>query len=248
MTVPESARQQAAPWGGVRPGVLVLSVLCSAAGYEPARQVVDVPAREANDPRGALRCTYYRDWMIRETGVDTPGPAAAELVALSPGAARDCEHAPGSRLPSTAGHTLIGRVDALLVFRATDPNGAVPFIVLDAPSGAIRFEDAYVGADPMILRHAAGRLSLRYTRGINAPCSLAVDGAACWNELLRRGALPAQMANERPRPEDCATVYRTSAVALDSPTLVTYPVRVTFGSHRATITSREGSVRCHLVP
>jgi hypothetical protein len=53
-----------------------------------------------------------------------------------------------------------------------------------------------------------GALHIRYTRAINAPCSMVEDGAGCWANLLRSGAIPHLMAQTPPPVEACAAAYR----------------------------------------
>ncbi len=96
-----------------------------------------VPPQAAANPVGEFRCTYYVDFMIREAGTDTPAPGAATLVPVSRSLQRR-PVMPTTRpvryrcrrpiIPSPAER-------ACSVLSATDPNGAIPFMLLDSADG-----------------------------------------------------------------------------------------------------------------
>ena len=69
-----------------------LAVLSSAAAHAEYRAypcaalfdhpvaVQRVPSGGSADPIGEITCTYYADFMVRETGTDSPSPGAATIV------------------------------------------------------------------------------------------------------------------------------------------------------------------------
>ena len=146
-------------------------------------------AEEGNE----LRCTYYRDFLIREKGTDTPAPDAAVIIAVTKPAQPPCKTATGAQIPlATANFSLVGRKGGYLVFQATDPNGAVPFIVIDAATGKTIYIDGMVEDQMHSVTLANGVLHLKYTRGKNGSCSLASGGKTCWDKLVADGVVPRQ--------------------------------------------------------
>lgn len=229
---------------------LLLAVLPACAGsYERPLNVRRIVPEDRHDPVGERRCTYYRDWIVRESGVDTPGPGPAELVMLTGAAPTpDCATAPTARVLETEGFSFLGRLGEYLVFTATDPNGAVDFRVLDGRDGAPVFADASApGSRPSADLVPAG-LQLRYRRALNAPCSLVVAGETCWQTLLDSGRIPADLKDARPSITTCREGYAYPGIAPDSPTLVKYPVTVIIGRAAPPRVVRTGRVRCGVVP
>lgn len=233
----------------VATALLLGALPARAAPYERPLGVQRVVPEDRHDPVGEQRCTYYRDWMVRESGVDTPGPGPAELVVLTGAApAAGCAAAPAARVLDTVGFSFLGRRGEYLVFTATDPNGAVDFRVLDGRDGARVFADASApGSPPSADRLPAG-LRLRYRRALNAPCSLVAAGETCWQTLLDSGRIPADLKDARPSITTCREGYAYPGVTPDSPTLVMYPVTVMAGGGAPPRVTRTGRVRCGVVP
>jgi hypothetical protein len=197
-----------------------------------------------------IRCTYFKDIMIRETGTDTPAPGAATISPVAGGAPLACGKAPvvGEMPLKTENFTFIGRKGPFLFFSATDPNGAIPFILLDAATGKAIYSDALIGGKLKTVALENGSLHLRFTRGVNGSCSLLKDAAACWAKMASEGAIPAAVALTPPPVKACAAAYRRSTAPPDDPSIVFYDVDMTVTlAGRAEVKSR-GAVGCDAMP
>jgi hypothetical protein len=198
---------------------------------------------------GEIRCTYYADMMIRETGTDTPTPGPAFLVSLreqkSPCAAAATVN---ERRLETENHSFDGRKGAFLVFSATDPNGAIPFRVLDLADGHSVFSDARIGDSLQSIVLKGDTLRLRYRHGVNGSCSVYGSGPVCWGKLLSEGKVPRGLAQSQPSVESCGAAYRRTKAPANDPSLISYDVDVTLKrSGKARINSR-GTVSCDAMP
>ncbi len=215
--------------------------------FDPPLTTQRIPAKSDNDPVGELFCTYYPDLMIRQSGTDTPAPNAATII---PGAHPPCDagHAAGEIALKTANFSLDGRKGRFLVFSQTDPNGAVPFMVLDIESGGRVIYTDGTAADRGIHSAAVenGGLRLRYTRGFNAPCSIMQDAAGCWAKLTAEGRVPKTLA--APSPQACAAAYRAAKAGADDPSVITYDVDMTIDPTGKTQVLSRGAVGCDAMP
>ncbi len=215
--------------------------------FDPPLATQRIAAKSANDPAGELVCTTYPDLTIRESGTDTPAPNAATII---PGRHPACAagHAAGEITLKTANFSLDGRKGRFLVFSQTDPNGAVPFMVLDIESGGrVIYTDA-TAADRGIRSAAVenGALHLRYTRGFNAPCSIVQDAAGCWVKLTAEGKVPRALA--APSPQACAAAYRAAKAGADDPSVISYDVDMTIDPAGKTQVLSRGAVGCDAMP
>lgn len=203
-------------------------------------------AEEGNE----LRCTYYQDFLIREKGTDVPTPAAAVIVPLAKAGARPpCKTANGATIPlKTENHSLVGRKGGYIIFQATDPNGAVPFIVVDAASGKTIYTDSMVEDRMQAVTLTNGILHLKYTRGANGSCSLMSGAQTCWTKLVAEGTVPAEMASTPPASQACTTAYRHEKAPADDPSIVSFDVDMTLNSSgKAEVISR-GKPACSPMP
>jgi hypothetical protein len=223
-----------------------------AAQLDRASAVRKVPPKSGDDPNGQITCTYYRDLMVRESGTDTPDPNDSTLVpiaAASPRPACDATHHSGETTLKTQGYSFAGRKSGFLLFSATDPNGAIPFMVLDAGSGKIIFQDG-TPADRGIQAIAVenGALHLRYTHGFNASCSIMQDAAGCWSRLVTEGKVPPGMAQSVPSSKLCAASYKADRATPDDPSVVSYAVDTMVDSTGNARVVPRGPVGCAPVP
>ena len=223
-----------------------------AAQLDPPGAIRKVPPKSNDDPNGQIECTYYRDLMVRESGTDTPDPNDATLVPIAAGAPRpvcDATHHNGEITLKTQGYSFAGRKSGFLLFSATDPNGAIPFMVFDTGSGKIIFQDG-TPADRGFRTVAVenGALHLRYTRGFNASCSIMQDATGCWSRLVTEGEIPPSMAQAVPSPKLCAASYKAAHATADDPSVLSYEVdTVVDASGNARVAPR-GPVDCSPVP
>src|SRR4029077_8241895 len=87
--------------------------------FDPPAAVKTIAPKSADDPVGQITCTYYAGLMVRETGTDTPDPAAATMVQVLPAARRPtCTRtaSPSAVAMKTDGYSLLGRKGPFLVF------------------------------------------------------------------------------------------------------------------------------------
>ncbi|HEX4197686.1 MAG TPA: hypothetical protein VHZ26_09600 [Caulobacteraceae bacterium] len=235
-------------------GALALPIAARADSRTAFIQSLDAPSstrtvkpKSDADPVGEIVCTYYPDLMVRETGTDTPDPAAATLVPLKPGAARPaCNSKPiaGAIALKTGGAAFDGRKGGFLIFDDADPNGAEPFTVLDARTGRILFQDATY---PVLgLKRTAGlergTLTLAYTRGYNAGCSMMQAAKACWARLVAAGNAPAALPPVTQAPRDCIAAYKDVGAA--DPSVIGYAVTVTLDAAGKARATPHGAVMC----
>ena len=190
--------------------------------------------------------------MIQESGTDTPAPYAAILLPLPEAQTRppcDATYRSGEVALKTEGFSFAGRKGQFLLFSATDPNGAVPFMVIYAGTGQVLFEDG-TSADRGLqaVSVAKGSLHLRYRRAFNAPCSIMQNASGCWSQLITTGKLPHSMEQSAPSPQLCAPSYKAQKIPPDDPSIISYDVETVVGvAGEAQVTPR-GPVTCAPVP
>lgn len=190
--------------------------------------------------------------MVRESGTDTPDPNAATLVPLSAGGPRppcDARHRVHEIALKTDGFSLLGRKGPFLLFSATDPNGAVPFMAIEARWGRVVFTDG-MPADRSFrdVGLQDGVLHLRYTRGFNASCSVMQDAAGCWSKLVADGKIPREMRPAAPSAETCAAAYAAERAPADDPSVISYDVETTADVAGHVQVLAHGAVGCAPVP
>jgi hypothetical protein len=241
---------------GLAAGVL-LAVAAPALGADPLAGQLDqpvstksVPAKSDDDPTGEIECTYYQDFMVREAGTDTPDPSDALLIRIVAGAPRPlcdmAEHANGLIL-KTEGYSYVGRKDHFLLFSATDPNGAVPFMLLDSGDGKVIFEDATPPDDGIqTIALDNGTLRLGYKRAINASCSLLHDPVSCWSSLVADGKIASGLA--QPSRDFCAAAYKQEQAPADDPSIVSYAVDTVIDASGHISTTAHGAIGCAPMP
>ena len=205
-----------------------------------------IPAKSPTDPIGEIRCSYYPELMIRETGTDSPDPNAATILRAA--------RRPVTRITlpvrfrSTPRITpCSGKMGRFLVFSATDPNGAVPFMVLNSATGKAIYTDA-TAADHGFLKVADedGVLHLQYRRGVNASCSIMENAPGCWARLIAEGKIPRAMAV--PSPQLCEAAYKREKAPPDDPSIIMYDTAITIDLAGKTQVLSRGPVQCDAMP
>jgi hypothetical protein len=212
--------------------------------FDPPLQRADMP-----DVSDGVRCTWYHGFAVRETGVASPAPGPASLLRATGAATAPCGPASpaGATILDTAGYSFLGRKGGFLFFQATDPNGAIPFRILDAASGRVLYADATApdhGIPRMVPQDAGLRLT--YTRGVNTPCSLLRDPASCWSRLLHAGVIPRGMA--RPSPLVCAAAYAAGKAPADDPSLLGYDIDLTLDAGGRVHVLSRSAIACTPMP
>ena len=227
----------------------------AADGWKPAAfdrpaSVKKIPATSSADPLPEVICTTYPDFTIREQGTDSPAPDAAKLLKSVGPKKQACTREPASsEVPlQTEGFSFLGRKGQYLFFEASDPNGAIAFMVLSAETGQQLYTDATKtgGIQAMSLEHDA--LRLRYIRGFNGSCSILKDTNTCWQKLAKEGDFPAAIAGSAPPTTECAATYKKGKVPDDDPSIVTYEVALALDAAGKAEIASHGKIGCEPLP
>lgn len=210
-----------------------------------------IPPKTDTDPVGEIRCSYYPDFMIRETGTNTPAPGAASIIRGSGNPQRPpCNAEPSANevLPKTANNSFAGRKGPFLFFSATDPNGAVPFMVINSIDARVIYNDGRINDGFKSVTLTGTAVRLRYLRGVNGSCSIYKEGPSCWAKLMTEGKVPRVLAQSQPSIQVCAVAYRKAKAPANDPSIISYDVDVTLEkSGKARVNSR-GTVGCDAMP
>jgi hypothetical protein len=218
-----------------------------ASAFDPPLSVQTVPAHSDAESGTELRCTAYRDIVIRETGTDTPAPGPAAILAV--GARRPaCAKPPGARdiALSTENYSFVGRKGPFLLFEATDPNGAIPFVLLASGTGKVIYSDSMTEDGIAAVALDDGALHIKFRRGINGPCSLAKEGAACWAKFVAAAAIPPSVTP--PPAKICTVAYSRNKAPPDDPSLVFFDVDIVVGLDGTSQLKAVGTAGCTAMP
>ncbi len=230
----------------------ILSMLMATPGHA-ATYDKPLKVQTANSPEfGQIRCTYYADIMVLETESDQPGSGPASLLSGSPAnlQCNDKRLVSGLKLTSSS-YTFEGRRGAFLIFTATDPDGAVPFMVINM-KGHVLYSDAiYVPGSAEDFDTVDvlpdGSLHLEFTRGVNASCSVLAD-ATCWGKLGKDGSLPKAVSHLPPPKAACSAAYRKAKLSADSSSLIFYKVDMSLSATGKPHVNARGTLGCDFAP
>lgn len=206
-----------------------------------------VPAKLESDPSGETTCTYFPDLMIKEIGTDSPTPDDAIIVRTASALCSRPAVADGVTL-ATKSHSFIGKKGPFLFFGATDPNGAVPFMIIEAASGKIIYNDGKIDPGFRSVEIESGKVHIRFRRAFNASCSILKDGASCWSRLLGEGKIPRAMAQSQPTPQACVASYSKSQAQPSVPSMIVYDVDMTLEINGKSQILSRGQPSCLAVP
>ena len=196
----------------------------------------------------SFECTWYADFMVRETETDSPQRGPSTLVRQPGGGARlPCpgKHA-GSDVPLDSGETVfMGRKGPFLFYEATDTPDVEPFSVWHAPDGKQVYADVMAASGGLkAMSVAGGVLHLTYVRAYAADCSLLKDGAVCWAKSMKAGHFSRAIAARPPPVAACAAPYRAGQAPVGDASVITYDVEMSLtGDGKASVLSR-GVVGC----
>lgn len=192
-------------------------------------------------------CTSYADVTVRET---QDGPTSDKAMLLRGAkAACDARTPAGAAMLDTEGLYLVGRKGDYLLFSGLDAHGAADFVAIDARSGKVVLRDGTVGSPEFASAKAEGGVvTLSYTRGINAPCSLLNSGARCWGSLVDDGKIPEALARPAPAASLCAAAYKKAKSPKDNPSVISFAVETTIDAAGKVATVAKGKVVCDAMP
>ncbi len=213
--------------------------------------VKTVPPKSANDETGELMCTYYRDFMVRETGTDSPAPGPAAIIPVPDAARRPActaAHAAQEIPLKTEQYFLLGRKGPFLFFDEADPNGAQRFMILDASTGGTLYADGRIFEGLKSVALEAATLHVRFIRAFNGSCSVLKDAPGCWPHLVQEGKIPAQLAQSAPPVQVCAASYAREKVPADDPNVISYGIDITLDRAGNTKIHSIGPIGCEPMP
>lgn len=206
-----------------------------------------VLAKLEDNPSGEITCTYFPDLMIKEIGTDSPTPDDAIVVRTASAPCSGPSIADGFTL-ATKNHSFIGKKGAFLFFGATDPNGAIPFVIIEAASGKIIYSDGKIDPGFRSVEIESGKVHIRFRRAFNASCSILKDGASCWSRLLGEGKIPRAMAQSQPTLQACVASYSKLQAQPSVPSMIVYDVDMNLEINGKSQILSRGQPSCLAIP
>lgn len=210
---------------------------------------VDLPPNAGNpDARPSVNCYRYKGFMVKEVDL---GEVGADKLAILPEGAKCVRDDPAEKkVDSPIAGYFLGVKGSLAFFQASDgSNGGLPYVVIDTKTMATLFDDSFEGADFERIEADGGKLVMDYVRTFSADCSLYLDGQACADKIRKETGL-----GDVAKLPDCAASYeaekkRTPDYAKEIeqlPSVISYPVTLTFDGKSASYAPREGETSCRV--
>lgn len=210
---------------------------------------LDLPSSKDNpDARPSVNCYRYKGFMVKEVDL---GEVGAEKLAILPEDAKCVrEDAAEKKVTDPVAGYFLGTKGAIAFFQAPDgANGGLPFVAIDTGTMKTLFDDSFEGADFEKIDAVGGKLVLDYVRTYSADCSLYLDGQACADKIKQATGL-----GDGAKLPDCGTSYeaekkRTPDYAKEIeqlPSVISYPVTLTFDGTSATYAPRAGETSCRV--
>lgn len=208
----------------------------------------ELPVDKANaEVKPGVNCYRFRGFMVKEVDL---GEVGAEKLAILPEDAKcEREDAAERKVVDPSAGYFLGAKGNLAFFQAADgSNGGMPFVVFDTKTMKPLFTDSFEGADFERMDDQGGKLVLDYVRTFSADCSLYLDKAACGDKIrketgLDAAALPSCEAaydEEKKRTPDYAKEIG------ELPSVISYPVTMTYDGGKATYAPRAGETSCRV--
>jgi hypothetical protein len=180
----------AAPDSGTPPGL-----------FDPPQAVTRIEGPNLTAAQ-SFECTWYSDFMLRETETDSPGRGQSYFVQQpANGVPRACPGAHNSSdIPLDRGDTaFMGRKGKFLFYEATDAPSAEPFSIWHVPDGRRIYSDSMNATSGLKAISLVGEvLHLTYVRAYAANCSLLKDSASCWARSMKAGHFARAVAAQPP--------------------------------------------------
>ena len=205
--------------------------------------------------RARVTCYYFPNFMVKEVDMGEVGAERLGIVPLNPQSTEKCVRARGKEevvIPAEQWSGYFMGVKNGYVFFSGDDlwNGATPFAIFDATTGKKLFKDS-AAKEINFVATSDQAMTMRYLRVVSDDCFILKD-AACWQRMAVKYGLDNAAA------PDCRKGYEASAEsmakgrctaqgsplaacmkkerplalkqALDSPSVISYPVEVELGS------------------
>jgi hypothetical protein len=210
---------------------------------------IDLPADKANpDAKPAVNCYRFKGFMVKEVDL---GEVGADKLAILPEDAK-CERddAAEKKVTDPVAGYFLGAKGNLAFFQAPDgSNGGMPYVVIDTKTMKTLFSDSFEGADFEKIDDQGGKLALDYVRTFSADCSLYLEGTACAEKIKKETGL-----GDVAKLPSCDESYnaekkRTPDYAKEIeqlPSVISYPVTLTFDGTAATYSPRAGETSCRV--
>jgi hypothetical protein len=144
----------------------------------------------------------------------------------------------------------VGAKDIFADVISTLTNDAGPFWIINGLNGKTLYTDQnLVGDQPKIVSANNGVLTMTYTRGVVADCSILSGGQRCWSDTARTRHLVPAVAGQAPPVAACAASYAApgaglARVAADDPSVITYDVTVRIEATGRTTVLKRGPLGC----
>lgn len=219
------------------------------------RQRVELgKAANALSDRNRVTCYYFPNFMVKEVDLGEVGAERLSILPVKPQSTGKCVRAKGKDEmvidPKEWSGYFMGVKNSYVFFSGDDLwNGATPFAIFDAATGKKLFEDS-AKADIAFATNGQ-TVSMRYLRVVSDDCFILKD-AACWQRMATKYGLDNAAAPDCRKGYDasaesmakgrctaqraplaaCLKKERPLALkqALDSPSVISYPVEVKLGS------------------
>ena len=205
--------------------------------------------------RNRVTCYYFPHFMVKEVDLGEVGAERLGIVRVTPQSTGKCTRARSKEemvvpVKEWDGY-FMGVKNGYVFFSGSDGwNGATPFAIYDSKTGKKLFEDS-AKADITFLAKPDHAIAMQYLRVVTDDCLILKD-ATCWQRMASKYGLPAatvpdckkgyeasaeEMAKGRctgkpGAPAACVEKERPLALkqALDSPSVISYPVEVDLGA------------------
>jgi hypothetical protein len=226
----------AAPDSGTPPGL-----------FDPPQAVTRIEGPNLTAAQ-SFECTWYSDFMLRETETDSPGRGQSYFVQQpANGVPRACPGAHNSSdIPLDRGDTaFMGRKGKFLFYEATDAPSAEPFSIWHVPDGRRIYSDSMNATSGLKAISLVGEvLHLTYVRAYAANCSLLKDSASCWARSMKAGHFARAIAAQPPPVNACALSYRTVQAPANDQSIILYTVEMVLTPDGKTTVLSRGQTGC----
>jgi hypothetical protein len=226
-------------------------------------RTVTVPASDLHDE---ISCTIYSDFTVRIEGTDTPAPEDATIFpTLHPilkgsrllskvESLSDCSNPvvlSSIRIP-TGGADLTNRFGNFIIFENTDPNGAGNFTVFNIKNGKTLFTDGIREGSSRDFRKISldhNVLTMNYTAGVNATCSLMINGKNCWNAIMEKRGLSKGILTQPPLGVLCSNGYKALPTSLyNDDSVIFFDVNLSIDENGNSKVKVIGNLTCGALP
>jgi hypothetical protein len=178
-----------------------------------AIQHATIKADPANpEAKHEVRCFVYPQFMVKQVDLGEVGADSLSIIPAAANKTPPCKQEKASDEYVIPGEMWSGYFKGVkgdyVFFDAADGiNGGVGFMVFSASGKNKLFDDVAVkGLKSIEIKD--GALTLRYRRGVAAPCSAVAEGAACSERIVK------EMGVDAPALAFCAAGYKAAKLEM----------------------------------